>query len=251
MAEPANRAAGDEPRSPWLRTGFVLAAAFLGFVAVGGGFVALTAGDPGGNGPAAVQAAAHGAAPAPAVRTGDRDPCPRLKDRSQSVPTSAPAGVTWSLYGSVALPSSTGSGPAEVDGDVARCYAHTPVGALLATGQISVRYLAAHDWRTVARTQLVGAGRDAYVAGRTAAEKTAPPDQDPAAFGQIAGFDFVSYAADAAEIETVWRFPDGRMQGATTTVRWQDGDWRLDFPADPPAPVPVDSLAGHTPWAGV
>lgn len=52
-------------------------------------------------------------------------------------------------------------------------------------------------------------------------------------------------------IQTVWRFPDGRMQAATTTVLWRDGDWRLEYPADPPAPTPVDSLAGYAEWGGV
>ncbi|WP_125189124.1 hypothetical protein [Streptomyces sp. RP5T] len=134
---------------------------------------------------------------------------------------------------------------------MARCYAHTPVGALLATSQISVRYLAADDWLKVTRTQTVGAGRDTYIADRTKSEQTAPPDAGGSVHGQIAGFRFVTYNDTTAVIQTVWRFPDGRMQAATTTMLWQDGDWRLEFPADPPDPTPVDSLAGYTSWGGV
>jgi hypothetical protein len=43
-----------------------------------------------------------------------------------------------------------------------------------------VRYLAADDWLTVTRTQTVGAGREPYIAARTEAEKTTPPNGDAA-----------------------------------------------------------------------
>lgn len=42
MPDPGTPTAADEPRSPWLRTGFVLAAAFVGFVAVIAGAVVFT-----------------------------------------------------------------------------------------------------------------------------------------------------------------------------------------------------------------
>lgn len=181
MAEPGDRATPDEPRSPWLRTGFVLAAAFIGFVAVIGAAIAVGSDTSGKDGSTT--------APSPGTRTADppRSPpaaddaeCPELADERQDVPTSAPAGVTWTLYEAVALPSSKAAGPALADEDAARCYAHTPVGALLATSQISVRYLAADDWRKVTRTQTVGEGRDTYIADRTEAERTAPPDEGAA-----------------------------------------------------------------------
>ena len=258
MAEPGNRVAADEPRSPWLRSGFVLAAAFVGFIAVIGTFLGVvsdvsgedasgTAGTSGTGG-----AAPAVSAPAPAPASGGASAaCPELADGAQEVPTSAPAGVTWALYDTVAVPFSKKAGPALVGEGLARCYARTPVGALLATSQISVRYLAADDWLEVTRAQTVGAGRDAYIADRTKAERTAAPDPGGGAHGQIAGFRFVTHSGTTAVIQIVWRFPDGRMQAATTTVLWQDGDWRLEYPADPPAPTPVDSLAGYTPWGGV
>ncbi|NGO47328.1 hypothetical protein [Streptomyces ureilyticus] len=261
MAEPGNSAAGGEPRSPWLRTGFVLAAAFIGFVAVIGAAVAFSS-DGSGRGGSNAAHTAH-TAEDPGVRAADPPPsaadasddggapCPELADKQQDVPTAAPKGVTWTLYRSVALPVSKAAGPAVAGQDIARCYAHTPVGALLASSQISVRYLAAGDWLKVTRTQTVGAGRDAYIADRTKAERTAPPDGEGGTYGQIAGFKFVTYNETTAVIQTVWRFPDGRMQAATTTVLWQDGDWRLEYPAAPAAPTPVDSLAGYAEWGGV
>lgn len=268
MADPGTRAPADGPRSPWLRGGFVLAAAFIGFVTVIGGVVVATAdphsgkgGDstvtdtPGAETPAARDSdppsAASDAPDAPDSSAGAGGPCPELPDGREDIPASAPRDVTWALYGAVALPASKESGPAVTEDDVARCYAHTPVGALLATSQISVRHLAADDWLKVTRTQTVGAGRDAYIAARTKAEQTEPAESDGAAHGQIAGFRFVTYNDTTAVLETVWRLPEGRLQAATTTALWQDGDWRLEYPAAPAAPTPVDSLAGYTEWGGV
>ncbi|MFF0728731.1 hypothetical protein [Streptomyces sp. NPDC004134] len=258
MADPGGRAAADEPRSPWLRTGFVLAAAFLGFVAVVGGAAVVTSDTPGGSGTDGAAADAppsggrEGGAVPPARGGGAGGTCPELADARQDIPTAAPRGTTWSLYEGVALPASEQAGPAVADADVARCYARTPVGALLATSQISVRYLAARDWRKVTRTQTVGPGRDAYLAERAEAEESAPPTgPEGGAHGQIAGFRFVTYTGTTAVIQTVWRFPDGRMQAATTTVLWQEGDWRLEYPAAPAAATPVDSLAGYAEWGGV
>ncbi|GAA4788353.1 hypothetical protein [Streptomyces ziwulingensis] len=252
MADPGNHPATDEPRSPWLRGGFVLAAAFIGFVTVIAGAVVFTS-----DTAAPQDRAATPRPPADRAAAGEPSPsgagesCPELSDTRQDVPTAAPRNVTWALFGAVAVPTSEASGPAVAGKDVARCYAHTPVGALLAASQISVRYLAADDWRKVTRLQTVGAGRDAYVAARTEAEKAGSTDQDGGAHGQIAGFRFVTYHPSTGVIETVWRFPDGRMQAATTTVLWQDGDWRLEYPADPVAPTPVGSLAGYAEWGGV
>lgn len=247
MAESGNSAAAGEPRSPWLSTGFVLAAAFIGFIAVIATVLAVTSdtADKGGSGKGVSSTAETPAAIA------DGASCPQLADSELDLPTSAPTGVTWTLYGSVALPSSEEAGPAAAGKDVARCYAHTPVGALLANSQISVRYLAADDWLKVTRTQTVGAGRDTYITDRTKAEETAVPVGDGGSHGQIAGFRFVTYNDTTAVIQTVWRFPDGQLQAATTTVLWQDGDWRLEYPADPADPAPVDSLAGYTQWGGV
>ncbi|WP_326686982.1 MULTISPECIES: hypothetical protein [unclassified Streptomyces] len=262
MAEPADRAGTDEPRSPWLRSGFVLAAAFIGFVVVIGSVVLFTSDSSGrGDGSTAASASETGTPQPgdgatespPSVSTdGGGASCPRLADRQRDVPTAAPKGVGWKLFHTVALPASKAAGPAVMDEDVARCYAHTPVGALLATSQISVRYLAADDWLKVTRAQTVGAGRKSYIAARTKSESTADPkSQDGAGQGQIAGFKFVTYTSSTAVIQTVWRFPDGRMQAATTTVLWKDGDWRLEYPADPTAPTAVDSLAGYVSWGGV
>ncbi len=76
----------------------------------------------------------------------------------------APAGVTWQLWQSVALPFSKAAGPQIVQGNVARCYAHTPTGALLAAVQIQYRLGISSNWRQIADTQIMpGPGRNVFI----------------------------------------------------------------------------------------
>lgn len=93
MADPGSRAAADEPRSPWLRPGFVLAAAFIGFLAVVAGAVVLTS-DPAGQDdalPASRPPADRAVAPAESSPAGD-DRCPELADKRRELLTAAPRG---------------------------------------------------------------------------------------------------------------------------------------------------------------
>ncbi|WP_158013636.1 hypothetical protein [Carbonactinospora thermoautotrophica] len=156
------------------------------------------------------------------------------------------------MFHTVAVPSSPTAGPAVVDGDVARCYAHTPTGALLAAWQIGIRYLVADDWRTVVAQQVMpGPGRDTYV--RLRAQVTANSDQ-PGQYGQVAGFKFVTYTPQVAVIQLVSRFPTGSLQVITATVVWSDGDWKLQLQPDgsvSPSAQHVPSLAGFVVWGGV
>jgi hypothetical protein len=169
----------------------------------------------------------------------------------QAIPQSAPAGVTWELYDTVALPFSAQAGPTVVNGDVARCYAHSPTGALLATVQIAVRYALAANWQAVIAKQVMpGTGRNVYAAERPGADVTIQAGQ----FGQFAGFQFVTYTSALAVVQLVVQLPSGEMQATTMTVQWADGDWRLQLQPDgSPGPnvQQVPNLTGFIPWAGV
>lgn len=172
---------------------------------------------------------------------------------SQTVPEVTPQGITWNLYQTVALPTSSTAGPTVVAGDVARCYAHSPLGALLAASQIGSRYLLAPDWRPVLMAQVVdNAGRAAFIAAR---EKTTNPGgNQPGDYNQFAGFKFVTYNSSTAVIEFVTTSASGAMQATTTTVDYVDGDWKLVLQPDggtSPNALPVTSLVGFSIWAGV
>ena len=172
---------------------------------------------------------------------------------SQAVPQYTPQGVTWQLYQTVALPYSKKAGPMAVDGGVARCYAHDPLGALLAASQITVRYLIAPNWRQVTELQVMaGKGRTTYVAER--AKVTNAGGNQPGEYNQFAGFKFVTYSPGVAVIDFVGRSNSGALQMTTATVDWSAGDWKLQLQpdgGDSPQAVPVSSLVGFATWSGV
>ncbi len=229
------------------RGGVLLAVAFVILVALLAVFVATRH-----DGHSATPPAAAPPTPGAPTRAATAGAGCATTDTSQTVPTTAPPGVTWTLFQTVALPFSTTAGPARVAGDVASYYAHTPTGALLAASQIGVRYLLAHDWRSVSAAQVApGVGRDAFAKLRAQANGE---DDPPGAYGQYAGFKFVTYTPQTAVIELVSRFANGNLQMVTSSVVWYDGDWRLrlqDNGSVSPTAQRLDSVAGFAPWGGV
>jgi hypothetical protein len=201
--------------------------------------------------PAAAQADPASQAPAPpASQDGGSGSC-NVPPGSQAIPQNAPAGVTWQLYDTVALPFSAQAGPTVLDGDVARCYADSPTGALLAAAQIPVRYALATNWQAVLAEQVMpGTGRNVYAAERPGEGIAVQPGE----FGQIAGFQFVTYTSALAVVQIVVQLPSGALQASATTVQWSGADWRLQVQPDG-SPWPnvqqIPSLAGFIPWGGV
>ena len=169
----------------------------------------------------------------------------------QAIPTSAPANVTWKLYNTVALPFSPQAGPMVVNRNIARCYAHSPTGALLAAVQIAVRSELAADWQHVVADQVVpGAGRDVYVTKRKAENVTIQPGE----YGQIAGFGFITYTNTTAVVQIAVRLPSGGLQAGALTVQWFNGDWRLVVEPDGAASTDgqqLYSLTGFVTWEGI
>ena len=174
-----------------------------------------------------------------------------------TVPNAAPAGVTWSIYQTVALPSLPGAGPSKVFGAIATGYAHTPLGALLAVSNEGYRYVLAPDaeWKQAAQSMLAaGAGTDAWAAVRA----KNPYGQGGAAgtenLAQIAGFQFVSYTPTDAVVQIVTRDSKGNLQVGADHVTWNGTDWRYVPGPDGGQAVnvqQVDSLAGFIEWKGV
>ena len=171
---------------------------------------------------------------------------------SQAVPQYTPQGITWQLYQTVALPYSKKAGPMAVDGGVARCYAHDPLGALLAASQISARYLVAPDWRRVLQLQVMpGKGRAAYAKLRA---KYGGPGSQPSSVAQLAGFKFITYSPAIAVIDMAMSNGQGSLQAYPVTVVWSGGDWKLQLQpdgSDAPQALPISSLVGFATWSGV
>lgn len=170
----------------------------------------------------------------------------------QALPTMPPP-ARWELFSHVAVPVSAEAGPHHVDGAVADRYQRSPIGALIAAWQINTRSLLApgDGWRDVVERQIVpGPGRDAYLAARS---RVTDPTVSTEEVSQVAGFRFVTYSPDVAVIQVASRNSRGQLFGTTLTVRWVDGDWRLELQpngAASPTATPLQDLTYYTPWGG-
>lgn len=167
--------------------------------------------------------------------------------------TAAPSGVQWELFQGVALPTSEAAGPSRVDGPVHAGFARTPTGALLAAAQIQYRSLVTPSLaglQTVVDEQVVdGPGRTAYLNLISQLTDFEPPAEG---FTQIIGFRYVTYSPDLAVITLATRGNSGKIQTGTDTLRWVDGDWQLELPANGlQQPQVVQDLSGFVPWSGV
>lgn len=168
--------------------------------------------------------------------------------------TAAPEGVTWELFEGVAVPGSEVDGPTRVDGPVHAGFSQTPTGALLADAQISTRTLVDQDVAdlvAVAQAQLVdGPGKTAYL--NLLDQLDGRNDPPASGYAQIAGFRYITYTPELAVISRATRDQSGRIQASTDTLRWIDGDWKLEKPTTglQQAQV-VQDLSGYVPWSGI
>ena len=251
----------DIDQTPWTRPGFVLAGLVvvlaLGcglYLAVGGGGHHAAASSSAGPATTAVPTTRSPAArsTSPTKRAGGGCNVP---PGPQAVPQVAPANITWQLWRGIALPWSASAGPATVHGDIAACFAHSPLGALLAAAQLPYRVLYSPQWLAVLDGMTVpNAGQQFVVREMRAARQTpytpTPEDQ----IDQIAGFQVVSYDGDTAVIDLVERSENGAMGVAPFTVQWVNGDWRLVLQpsgSDSGPAQSVSSTVGYVAWGGV
>lgn len=213
--------------SPWTRPRFVLAAAFLGMVAVLGVAVALFhhGKDTSGGAPPPNAIAPSGSVAADVPAGPDASALPT------AVPTQAPADVSWQLVGQGSVPVSKTAGPRTVIGGVAAGFAHTPEGALLAAAQLAERAAFSSgraSWEpTVQHSFVPGPDRDRLLANLRSvpAQQAAPGKVSP-----LIGFEYQAYTPDTAVIGLVYRAPDATpptYHVVTTTMQWRDGDWRM------------------------
>lgn len=165
----------------------------------------------------------------------------------------APDDVTWQLFQGVALPVSSEHGPSTVDGAVHAGFSRTPTGALLAAAQIGARRLITPDpagLRQVAEQQLVdGPGKQVHLGMLDGLVDNEAP---LSGYAQYVGFRQHTWSPDLAVVALATRSSSGHLQVSTDSLRWVDGDWRLDLPPDGlQRPQLVADLAGYVPWSGV
>lgn len=257
MAREANNRAEqdeDDVTSPWASRWWQMSALFLAVLLVLGVLVVIKSG--GGSSKGEAGPSAPTSSPSASASTG-KGACPELTDTGQEIPRTAPP-ANWALFRTVAVPSSKASGPAVVNGDVARCYAHTPTGALFAAAQISIRYTVASDWQTVIKKQTYGDGQAGLIKQRAKYEKEHTPVAPvPGELGQFAGFQFVTYSKDIAVLQLVTKFSgssaDSALQVSTVTLHWDStkGDWLYEIPAVAAPQKSVPDLSGYVTWGGL
>jgi hypothetical protein len=160
-------------------------------------------------------------------------------------PVVGPPHATWTLVGRIAAPSIPGVGPGITDGNDRRCYAHSPLGALLAAANFLPTTVAATDQRL---------GMDHYVAGHLRdiyAHQPAIP-VDPGTSAQVVGFKAEPLGADAVDVSLALRI-NGVLGYVVLPMRWtKPGDWRLQLlsAAQPVDAGRLESMTDYIPWSG-
>lgn len=189
-------------------------------------------------------------------RPNETTPCPQFPPADDGAVGATPPQINWTVFRTVLLPSSDSLGPTVEHGGVARCFAHSPTGALLAASQITTRYFLSSDWRSVVDLQVLpGPGRDAFTQRQADLEGQFGMADDPDAgqINQFAGYRFVTYTAETAVVQLARRTPEGKYTSAIHTLVWQNGDWKLQMQSDgSDASVrqEIGSLDGYQKWTG-
>jgi len=246
--------ADGDTRNPWTRPGVLIAAAFL-VVAVVLGILVITRTGP--TTPAATPTVATTTAtttaaaevPTPTVpATASTATSPVAGGGDQQLPRTAPP-VSWVTVKTLALPVSATAGPQVNTDTVMSGYAHTPIGALIATADNGLRFAVVDNWRQATSASVADTpGRAAFLQQRAAYGQVTPT---PGQLTQIAGFNIVSYTPDRAVVQLARAAGDGSLTVTTDTVVWRDGDWKLLLPDSGTTPPAADlpSLQGFIPWS--
>ncbi|KAF2775076.1 hypothetical protein STPH1_7263 [Streptomyces sp. OM5714] len=162
-----------------------------------------------------------------------------------------PKGIKWRVMGLVRVPVSAEAGPTRLDGGVWWCFAHTPLGAVMAAHIITSEITEKH-WRSVLDRQIVaGQGRDIFAFTR-ATEPDVIRGSASRSVATPAGFAVTSYTDSAAEVKLLLKTGSGYAESAFD-LRWSGGDWKL-LPSPHGAlhseAIPVENPRGYVLWKG-
>jgi hypothetical protein len=176
--------------------------------------------------------------------------CP-ASPQSSALPTALPVGLRWKGDGAIEVPISASDGPFRIQGDVQSCFAHSPMGAVIAAYDIFGSLLSPQGTTATALAGLApGHGRQVYLAGTRA---QGIPTLTPGELVQPVGFRVMSYTPRRATIETLASASSQYFQTDQRTLVWSGGDWRLLLTPDGsigPDPQLAQSTAGFVLWGG-
>lgn len=224
-----------------------------------------------------ILAARHGNEGSGSLAAGSRSPSPAAALPARAAVPPAPAapelprlnlaGLRWSDYHGVELPSSPAAGPRHTAGGLASGYSDTPLGALLAAVNIGVRANA--QWGPgiyvpTIRSQVTGPDaaallascQSAYAQASQAAHITAGRPLGDAYVTEEA-FRWVDWTPASATVDLVSAGPgqDGTTVRAVTAVQviWDGGDWKVIAPPGGDwgnSAAQLTSLNGYTIFPG-
>lgn len=153
-------------------------------------------------------------------------------------PASAEPALSWALVGVQPVPTSRRAGPAHTKDGVAAGFTHDELGAVLAAVNIAARLdvdVGPTVYEAVARRQCVGDIDTALAQLRTTRSPAAPAAT--VATGYFYRVDGGDPAADRVLVTIAADTPQARAAGGyaavTRTLRWFDGDWRMQVPTSP------------------
>lgn len=157
--------------------------------------------------------------------------------------------LTWVTVGSQPVPVSRQHGPREVVGGVGRGFSHDELGAAIAAIHISAGLSgdAGPDvYEVVARELCVGDVEAALAGIRGARSTSSAGAAVPEAY--YYSITLGDPGGDQVLVSLAVRSPQGRGQGGfvgvSRTLRWIDGDWKLQVPV--PAPQLVGTVESYT-----
>jgi hypothetical protein len=247
----------DIEQSAFRQRGFVLAAGFLGLIALAGVIVALAhvfaagrrvAPSAAERGPAASSATA-GVSEAATGRQAAT--CPPLPSGDESVPARTPAGARWVLVGDMAEPSAPATiGPERRRDRFGECYAHSPLGALYAAENVIAAFSAQPQSTVITALAVPGHARDA-AAQQALAGDNRDLEQIAGGASTLIGFAFEGYSSQEAEVSVAIQGPSGAQGAVPLVMRWVGDDWRFVVPPGGQdfAVTQLTSMAGFVPWS--
>ncbi|UNZ16271.1 hypothetical protein [Streptomyces sp. 891-h] len=180
--------------------------------------------------------------------TGRKSKEPTADGANPSSPTAPPKDVAWKTLDRASVPTSPSAGPTRFNGPVWWCYAHTPMGAVMAAHGI-LTHMSSADWRTVAEQQLVpGDGKKQFISQRSTVSQAEVEGQEP---GVYSGFSVPSYSEKAAEVRILIKSASGSLSATTVSMRWNGGDWKVEPRSNGSlfsSPTSAMSNGGYVKW---
>ncbi|MFF2842430.1 hypothetical protein [Paenarthrobacter sp. NPDC057981] len=235
--------------NPFTKPGFIIAAALVvALIAAAVVIFLLPKGQENAQPTPANSSSAAAATPS-ASAAADKSVCGLPASKETALGTAPKS--KWELVGTMAVPTDpSAAGPGTVGKDGLRsCFAQSPTGALYATANIWAALFNASAKQVYLELSADSPTRDKAVKAINEGKEVGGGSSPKL---QIAGFAVHSYTPTAAVVELAFKTDVGGYGALSTSLLWEDGDWKLDMPAAGGGTVrQISDLSSFIPWSGV